>query len=511
MIFFTEETSLIILCALIFFRILTYCAFFLLRKRIQQKWLSRKRTLLPCLAISLCGFLLLSGAFPAAAEVHQLVGSALFGITQGIIGLVWLSSLASFSYRSSYLYILGSHGVATILCGVLLLMPVIFFLPYTILFHVLSFICALLLPRKKLHPTSSIDVRNTVPSLWPGIATVSLFALLSGFVTSLSGTNVVEPLDVQWFTLAISSGVLAIMVVPALLFKQPLKLESSYKIALPLSALGFIILPGIPQIIPHEFAGTLTTTGYMVTGIVLYCTIAELAQTAKTAPMPLFALGDCIPLSFLLVGSIAGAFLAYSLDAQSANIAFVILGIVYLASLTLPILIRKLEPISEPAESSSLTNELTASPTFYTLSEQEISILEQLLKGRTIPRIAQDAYLSTSAVKYHTQKIYRTFNVHSRNELLALFEPIGQRNKREDEAIDLLAHEYELTSREKEVLSYLVQGAPIEHTSHQLDISPNTTKTHVKRIYSKFDVHSKQDLVDIYRHKLSNQETSSER
>ena len=54
-----------------------------------------------------------------------------------------------------------------------------------------------------------------------------------------------------------------------LLFRQPFKLESSYRVALPLSALGLLVLPGLTEAVPPAIAGTLATTGYMMCGIVL--------------------------------------------------------------------------------------------------------------------------------------------------------------------------------------------------------------------------------------------------
>ncbi|WP_270299299.1 LuxR C-terminal-related transcriptional regulator, partial [Eggerthella sinensis] len=68
-------------------------------------------------------------------------------------------------------------------------------------------------------------------------------------------------------------------------------------------------------------------------------------------------------------------------------------------------------------------SELDRAAAAYGLSELETTIFKQLLEGRTIARIAQDLYLSSSAVKYHAQKIYRSCNVHTRSELSALMRP----------------------------------------------------------------------------------------
>ena len=63
-----------------------------------------------------------------------------------------------------------------------------------------------------------------------GVLAVGLFALLSGFVTSLSGQPDIDPDLMQYLVLGISACVLVIMSVPALLFRQPFKLEGSYRV-----------------------------------------------------------------------------------------------------------------------------------------------------------------------------------------------------------------------------------------------------------------------------------------
>lgn len=60
-----------------------------------------------------------------------------------------------------------------------------------------------------------------------------------------------------------------------------------------------------------------------------------------------------------------------------------------------------------------------------------------------------------------------------------------------------LIEKYHLTSREQEVLSYLIQGRSSRHIAEQLVISPETVRTHAKRIYKKCGVHTKEELLDL--------------
>ena len=60
-----------------------------------------------------------------------------------------------------------------------------------------------------------------------------------------------------------------------------------------------------------------------------------------------------------------------------------------------------------------------------------------------------------------------------------------------------LARQYGLTSREAEVLSLLAQGRSGTYISEHLCVSKNTVKGHVKSIYTKLGIHSKQELIDL--------------
>lgn len=61
-----------------------------------------------------------------------------------------------------------------------------------------------------------------------------------------------------------------------------------------------------------------------------------------------------------------------------------------------------------------------------------------------------------------------------------------------------LTQEYQLSLRESEVLSMLAQGRPRSYIASALFISENTVKAHAKNIYAKMNIHSKQELLDIF-------------
>ena len=60
-----------------------------------------------------------------------------------------------------------------------------------------------------------------------------------------------------------------------------------------------------------------------------------------------------------------------------------------------------------------------------------------------------------------------------------------------------LAAEYGLTPREAEILALMALGRSAKYISEELTVSYNTTRTHVRHIYEKLNIHNKQELIDL--------------
>lgn len=83
-------------------------------------------------------------------------------------------------------------------------------------------------------------------------------------------------------------------------------------------------------------------------------------------------------------------------------------------------------------------------------------------------------------------------------------EPIAEATTLPDEALqqggDAIARvsdDFKLSARETEVLGYLGKGRSVPYMRETMTISKSTIETHIKHIYAKTDVHSKQELIDL--------------
>ena len=66
-------------------------------------------------------------------------------------------------------------------------------------------------------------------------------------------------------------------------------------------------------------------------------------------------------------------------------------------------------------------------------------------------------------------------------------------------ALEAIAHTCQLTPREIEVFRLLSLGRDIATIENDLCISRNTAKMHIRHVYQKLEVHSKQELIDLVR------------
>ena len=75
--------------------------------------------------------------------------------------------------------------------------------------------------------------------------------------------------------------------------------------------------------------------------------------------------------------------------------------------------------------------------------------------------------------------------------------PLPDASAAEDDVTAKLASDFKLSARETEVLEFLAKGRSVPYMREAMMISKSTIETHIKHIYAKTGVHSKQELIDL--------------
>lgn len=72
-----------------------------------------------------------------------------------------------------------------------------------------------------------------------------------------------------------------------------------------------------------------------------------------------------------------------------------------------------------------------------------------------------------------------------------------------ENACEQIRQEFDLTERETEVLSMLSRGYTTKRMAEELFVSDNTVRSHVKSLYRKTDLHSRQDAIDFVNDRMA--------
>ncbi|MEC4183622.1 helix-turn-helix transcriptional regulator [Adlercreutzia sp. R21] len=76
-------------------------------------------------------------------------------------------------------------------------------------------------------------------------------------------------------------------------------------------------------------------------------------------------------------------------------------------------------------------------------------------------------------------------------------EPRGAFRDRFSKQMAMVRDHYGLSARETEVAELIARGNTVAHIAELLVVSENTIRTHSKRIYTKLDIHKRQELIDL--------------
>ncbi|MEG0323314.1 MAG: helix-turn-helix transcriptional regulator [Raoultibacter sp.] len=272
---------------------------------------------------------------------------------------------------------------------------------------------------------------------------VALMAFMAGLMMNVAGQEKISLETYQWTAFVIMLALNGLLLLPALLAPRAFSVPRLYKFILPLSALGFLLLPIAWDASGRGMVNSFVQVGFTFTNVIFYCLIAEEYRTGQTSPIKAFSAMQLV----VMVANFTGLFLAFFcigyLEPGGIMLTITASAAVYLILAVTLLLFkdRSLAGGEGESEKEMLANsdvDTTArinsddtglGPSRFAnlieyaqLSAREREVLDHLRQGRAPKTIAKLLFVSENTVRFHIRNIYQKFDVHSRIELMELFD-----------------------------------------------------------------------------------------
>lgn len=444
-----------------------------LRGRLRTWQLSQVPALI---ALTLGFFLSTTNVFAGMpAFVSTFVFGALSGFALVVFCAVWLEVFAAQQTALAVIEIV----VGLLVQGVIVsLLPGVSSLVVGVFSIVALFVSAFVLmwaKRQISAPTESIalkslsqlpEARFTLTQSY-----VCLFVLIGvvGILhTSLLGSSSEHIVgDVSmWMPLAVATAITAFIAV--LMVRRP-NPATIYKICFPCMLLILSLLPFFGEVL-GSFTGLVMITCYDICGMVFLLFIVEQARRLQFSSYLLSAFYMGGSSLFLFIGLAIGLVLgALSVDFGLSILTLLAFAAIYPLSLVLILGLRRGRTPAAPADSAP----------------QPAAVGQSVAGQGEVPPVAGQPTAGQPAAAQPVAGQPTAGQPVAPPAEDAMLACLGR-----------LAKQASLTRREEEIFSYLARGRSAKYIAEQLVISENTVWAHIKNIYAKLGIHTKQELMN---------------
>jgi DNA-binding CsgD family transcriptional regulator len=283
----------------------------------------------------------------------------------------------------------------------------------------------------------------------------ALSVLVASFCITLpTGFHTLSALPREMLGFTTLSGLVfaAILVIYCIVFARRINLATFYRVLCPLTVGGlFLIALSAPVAAFMGFGLIFAAQWVLYLSVWIY--LAELCHRIPVNAILVFAVGRLMfELGFLLAYLLSGPLTSLATDGHTPFV-FIAFGIAVFFVLTtllplnadetqdgtrerpthnvsLPNPVR--DSAAAPLEVSSdreMIAELFQKQTQrlarrYALSPRESEIVQYLIRGYSLPSIRNELFIAKSTIDSHVQRIYRKCDIHSRQDLITLFDQI---------------------------------------------------------------------------------------
>lgn len=405
-----------------------------------------------------------SNAFSIAIIVCGLID----GISITLLGVAWGTRYSLESYRIRPLVLL-SFLVAYILYFAVLLLPYPFGIICVILFPIGSWMLWKSDASSRHKITSEVfPIRSTaarVPFMgeiltgswetsilpWRSLSVIIAAAFAGNLILSVISGKSYSEAD------AFSSGgvaVCACITIAALVilfFKgAAFSPKSVYGITVTLSVIGLIMIMTFGYT-GFKIGGALVQGSAMFLQALTILIVTQSVQERGTSPLLAFGVGQGVVAGVIFLGNVLGKIAFFSFGSNQF-LFDIICGIDLLILFSLLTFQASSDAFSSPSvpdnenisgtsifshsksqdeqePSEDTNNYVNVFATAYALTQRETDVFSYLIRGRSLPYIANELFVTSGTIKTHTMHIYKKLGVNSKEMLIDLFDRWCSENK----------------------------------------------------------------------------------
>lgn len=227
--------------------------------------------------------------------------------------------------------------------------------------------------------------------------------------------------------------------------------------------------------------------------MLLWDFFGELCQRYRLSPICIFGWGRCL----VSLASTIIAFPAWPIDAASNHLLSdhsfqtMILPIVILIAFVLLPSANDVEAMARTNSSDKSSSFLPSDPELQEPHDPELASSESDVADQD-----EDAFADPSPNASQDPERQSTVPSIPSKAAKGAPEPKPATPSLTNQC-HIIANQYQLSARETEVLTLLARGRNASYIMEHLYISEGTTKTHMRHIYRKLDVHSQQELIQL--------------
>lgn len=447
----------------------------------------------PAVAVLFCGIgaTALESTAPLSADIILAFSVVAFAVGSIMLKMAWIELFAHEAPRQAIIQIACAGIASAVLQYGLSILGAFWTVVLTVVFLALSaaLLIAMRNDMKKKEPRilehwhlhgNNAPWKNAVGEISDALLALCVLEAVIGLINSFMLAASMTFAGAAGIPSAAMAIAAALFCFAALISRHLPAASAMFRVAFPVVAAMVVFVPFASEGYTRLFS-TVLLVGYDFVALLLLYQVAYASHKFNVSSYPLMALfAGCTKLCLLAALVIGGVFGGRESAAGSSTVSFLVLAcaVIYILAIAAVLLSRdrrKRTALKEAAREDEPESADTTNNTDDKANDVRGTA------GHDSPAIADEA--DDAAVEPQPD---------------ASFAPATNEEESIETTCRLLAEKHGLTSRETEVLGYLAQGRTNTRIAEDLFISPSTVRGHIRHIYTKLDVHDRQELIDLF-------------